>query len=38
MKELQIFNNAEFGNIRTIEENGKGQVYFINKFLKATGT
>ena len=24
MNELQIFSNPEFGEIRTIEENGKG--------------
>lgn len=39
MNELTIFENPEFGAIRTVELDGapwlvgKGQVYFINRFL-----
>ena len=36
MNELQIFNNPEFGEVRTTKVTGKGQVYFVNKFLNGS--
>lgn len=36
MNEIKIFDNEEFGTIRTPRATGKGQVYFINKFLSTT--
>jgi prophage antirepressor-like protein len=36
MKELQVFKNTEFGEVRTIEENGK-TLFCGNDVAKALG-